>query len=69
VEEMVAEHPEWDVRSNLKKNKGYGTAAHLKGLKEGVTDQHRRSYAPVRAALGLPVEKKKIKRGTWAGEE
>lgn len=70
VEEMVTEHPEWDTYYNLKKNKGYGTAAHLKGLKEhGVTDEHRRSYAPVRAAMGLPVEKKKVKRGTWAGDE
>lgn len=33
-------------------NKGYGTAAHARGLAElGVTPHHRRSFAPVRARL------------------
>ena len=33
-------------------NKGYGTAAHARGLAaRGVTDHHRRSFAPVRARL------------------
>jgi ribonuclease HII len=36
-------------------NSGYPTAAHRQALRAlGVTDQHRRSYSPVRAALGLP---------------
>jgi len=36
----------------LAKHKGYGTAAHLAALSEhGVTVIHRRSFAPVRAAL------------------
>ena len=76
IEEVCAEHPEWDAKYNLLKNKGYGTAAHLKGLSEhGVTDQHRRSYAPVRQAMGLPVADKKkpmvkkVRKGEWAGEE
>jgi ribonuclease HII len=75
IEEVCAEHPEWDAKYNLLKNKGYGTAAHLKGLSEhGVTDQHRRSYAPVRQAMGLPVADKKkpmvkkVLKGVWAGE-
>ena len=34
------------------RNKGYGTAAHARGLAElGVNDHHRRSFAPVRARL------------------
>ncbi|MFZ4688283.1 MAG: ribonuclease HII [Polymorphobacter sp.] len=34
-------------------NKGYGTAAHARGLAAlGVTAHHRRSFAPVRARLG-----------------
>ena len=77
VEEMCATHPEWDAHYSLVKNKGYGTAAHMKGLKEhGVTDHHRRSFAPVRAALGLPVAEKqtkgsrsKPKAGVWAGQD
>jgi ribonuclease HII len=73
IEEVCAEHPEWDAKYNLLKNKGYGTAAHLKGLSEhGVTEQHRRSYAPVRQAMGLPIADKKIvkrvRKGEWAGE-
>ncbi len=36
------------------RNKGYGTAAHMRGLAAlGVTDHHRRSFAPVRLAQGL----------------
>jgi ribonuclease HII len=36
----------------LAKHKGYPTAAHLKALKElGVTEIHRRSYAPVKDLL------------------
>ena len=35
-------------------HKGYPTAAHLQALRElGVTPVHRRSFAPVRALLGL----------------
>jgi ribonuclease HII len=70
IDEICAERPEWDLKYNLSKNKGYGTAAHMKGLQEhGVTEHHRRSYAPVKKALGLPVEKQKpIKKGRWAGE-
>lgn len=34
------------------RNKGYGTAVHARGLAElGVSDHHRRSFAPVRARL------------------
>jgi ribonuclease HII len=42
--ELALEHPHyaWDS------NKGYGTAAHIKALKDhGPTDHHRRSFAPV----------------------
>jgi ribonuclease HII len=36
-------------------NKGYGTAAHQRGLAEyGVTPHHRRSFAPIRALLFSP---------------
>ncbi len=69
VEEITSQNPEWDTKYGLLKNKGYGTAAHMKGLSEhGVTDQHRRSYAPVRKALGLPTTTK-VKKGKWAGSD
>jgi len=36
---------------------GYSTAAHLRALRDhGPSPIHRRSFAPVRAALGLPME-------------
>lgn len=36
----------------FEKNSGYGTKAHIEGLKKyGVTPQHRRSYRPVREFL------------------
>lgn len=78
VEEVCAENPDWNTQYNFLSNKGYGTAAHLKGLSEhGVTPHHRRSYAPVRQVLGLPLKSKqsnqskqsKIKKGTWLGSE
>jgi ribonuclease HII len=56
VAEQIAAHPEWHTQYGLGTNMGYGTAAHMKGLKEhGATLEHRRSFAPVAEALGLPV--------------
>jgi ribonuclease HII len=74
VEEVCAENPAWDAQYGLLSNKGYGTAAHMAGLREhGVTEYHRRSFAPVREALGLPVvgirEKKRGVRRVWTGED
>jgi ribonuclease HII len=74
IAEVCAENPELNERYNLLKNKGYGTAAHMKGLSEfGATAEHRRSFAPVRAALGLPVEPKKtakkVRKGVWSGAD
>lgn len=44
---LHAEYPHYGWDSNA----GYGTPAHIEGLKaHGVTPHHRRSYAPVRAA-------------------
>jgi ribonuclease HII len=48
--DLDREHPGW----NLARNKGYPTPDHLAALKErGVCRIHRRSFAPVREALGL----------------
>ena len=59
----MAEHPEWDTWYGLSSNMGYGTQKHMDGLKEfGVTAEHRKSYAPVRAAMGLPAKEKFVKK-------
>ena len=58
ISELLVAHPDWDEMYGLSTNMGYGTAKHLLGLtKYGVTDQHRRGYAPVRACLQTPVKK------------
>lgn len=71
IEEVVATYPDLDTKYGLGSNMGYGTAAHMKGLSEhGVTDEHRRSFGPVRAVLGLPL-KEKFKKGKkgWIGDD
>jgi ribonuclease HII len=68
VDSVVAEHPEWDTWYGLSSNMGYGTQKHMNGLKEfGVTSEHRKSFAPVRAAMGLAVKDKVIKGKKWIG--
>ena len=48
MEEMARQYPGY----GFEKNAGYGTKAHIEGLKKfGVTPEHRRSYAPVREFL------------------
>lgn len=39
----------------LERNRGYGTAEHARALRAlGLSPEHRRSYAPLRALLGAP---------------
>lgn len=48
MEDMAKLYPGY----GFEKNAGYGTKAHIEGLKRyGVTPEHRRSYAPVKALL------------------
>ena len=69
IAEVCEEHPEWNEQYGLLKNKGYGTPAHMRGIQEhGVTAQHRRSYAPVARALGLPTPPKESKAKGWQGD-
>jgi len=59
VESVVAAHPEYDEMYGLGSNMGYGTKVHMEGIvKYGVTSEHRRSFAPVRKVLGLPLKEK-----------
>lgn len=45
----------------IAKNMGYGTAAHMRALKEhGVTPHHRMSYAPVAAAAAAAAAQAKL---------
>ena len=48
MEKMALQYPYY----GFEKNAGYGTKEHIEGLKlHGVTPEHRRSYAPIKALL------------------
>lgn len=48
MEEMAKKYPGY----GFEKNAGYGTKAHIEGLKQfGVTPEHRKSYAPIKDFL------------------
>jgi len=51
IAEMCAEHPDLNEKYGIAKNKGYGTAEHMRGIKEhGITEWHRKSYGPCKNA-------------------
>jgi ribonuclease HII len=53
---MRALHAQWP-QYGFDEHKGYSTPAHLAALRaHGPCPQHRRSFAPVRQALGLDIE-------------
>jgi len=48
MEKMAEKYPYY----GFEKNAGYGTKAHIEGLKKyGITPEHRQSYAPIKAFL------------------
>ena len=48
LDEMAKKYPYY----GFEKNAGYGTKAHIEGLeKYGITPEHRKSYAPIKAFL------------------
>lgn len=48
VLDLVAANPVLDERYNFKKNKGYGTKAHMDGLRQhGIVECHRKTFHPV----------------------
>ncbi len=48
MEDMAKKYPYY----GFEKNAGYGTKAHIEGLeKYGITPEHRKSYAPIKAFL------------------
>jgi len=67
VRETVTANPLLDERYGFASNMGYGTAAHMAGLKTwGADDLHRRSFAPVKATLP-PVETPAFTSASGAG--
>jgi len=55
IREMIEENPDYE-KYGLKTNMGYGTAEHMKALKEhGPTPHHRMSFKPVAASCKTPL--------------
>ena len=55
VEELCAKHPVLSDRYGLHTNMGYGTKAHLEGIRtHGITEWHRQTF---RGATGEPLNK------------
>ena len=47
INNLCDKYPELDEKYNWKKNKGYGTSAHMDGIKKyGLTEWHRKSFGP-----------------------
>ena len=45
IDNLCEEYPDLNEKYDIKKNKGYGTAAHIEGIKKhGITAFHRRTY-------------------------
>jgi ribonuclease HII len=50
---ICTETPDLDTKYGLLSNMGYGTATHMRGLKEhGASALHRRSFKPVKDVIG-----------------
>ena len=53
IQEVCAADPELDTKYGLLSNMGYGTATHMRGLKEyGASALHRKSFKPVKDVIG-----------------
>lgn len=54
IERLCDDHPELDERYKIRSNKGYGTKAHMDGLRMyGASHYHRKTFAPVSRYLHL----------------
>jgi ribonuclease HII len=55
--EMCSQYPELATKYGLNTNMGYGTAAHLRGIKEhGITQWHRKTFgATIRDAISVKM--------------
>lgn len=58
IESLVEDYPLLDTRYGIKGNKGYGTAAHMEGIRtHGITQWHRRTYGICREHTPIVMEK------------
>lgn len=60
IADLCQKNPALVELYGIDKNKGYGTAEHMRGIREhGITELHRRSYGPCKDAphIDLPMER------------
>jgi ribonuclease HII len=51
IDELCKQYPLLSTNYGIGKNKGYGTAEHMRGIREyGITKWHRKSYGPCKTA-------------------
>jgi ribonuclease HII len=56
IYELCLKHPELKEWYGIDRNKGYGTAEHMRGIQErGITCWHRRSYGPCKDKILVDV--------------
>jgi len=57
IEDLCKEYPKLDELYDLSKNKGYGTAKHMDGIKKyGITQWHRKSFGICKDSEVLNIE-------------
>jgi ribonuclease HII len=50
IAELCKEYPDLKTKYGIDRNKGYGTAEHMRGIREhGITKWHRQSYGPCKS--------------------
>ena len=56
IAELCKEYPDLKTKYGIDRNKGYGTAEHMRGIKEhGITKWHRKSYGPCNSTTRVPL--------------
>jgi ribonuclease HII len=57
ITELCEKNPELSEKYGINTNMGYGTKAHMDGIKQhGITEWHRKSFAPCRGTYGSPCD-------------
>jgi ribonuclease HII len=57
ITELCEKNPELSEKYGINTNMGYGTKTHMDGIKKyGITEWHRKSFAPCRGTYGSPCD-------------
>ena len=57
IAELCEKNPKLSEKYGINTNMGYGTKAHMDGIKQyGITEWHRKSFGPCRGTYGSPCD-------------